>query len=51
MVGHDWGGGVAWYLAIKHPELVEKLIVCNIPHPETIFQAAERTLSQLKKSW
>ena len=33
VVCHDWGGVVGWHLAIKHPELVEKLVVINSPHP------------------
>lgn len=37
VVAHDWGGGVAWSLAIRHPEFVEKLIIVNSPHP-AIFE-------------
>lgn len=33
VVGHDWGGMVAWALAMFHPALVERLIICNLPHP------------------
>ncbi len=33
VVAHDWGGGVAWSLAIRHPEFVEKLVIINSPHP------------------
>ena len=33
IVGHDWGGMVAWHLAMRHPDLVERLIICNLPHP------------------
>ncbi len=33
VVCHDWGGAVGWHLAISHPELVEKLVVINSPHP------------------
>jgi pimeloyl-ACP methyl ester carboxylesterase len=32
IVGHDWGGAVAWVFAAKHPEATERLIVCSIPH-------------------
>jgi pimeloyl-ACP methyl ester carboxylesterase len=37
LVAHDWGGAVAWGLAVAHPELLEKLIIINSPHP-AIFQ-------------
>jgi pimeloyl-ACP methyl ester carboxylesterase len=34
VVAHDWGGGVAWNLAIRHPERVIKLAVLDTPHPD-----------------
>ena len=33
VVGHDWGGILAWRLAALHPELVQKLVILNAPHP------------------
>ncbi|HEX2189336.1 MAG TPA: alpha/beta hydrolase [Longimicrobiaceae bacterium] len=33
LVGHDWGGVVAWYFAMLHPELLDRLVVLNAPHP------------------
>lgn len=34
VVGHDWGGGVAWNVAIRHPDRVRKLAVLDTPHPD-----------------
>ena len=36
LVGHDWGGVVAWVYAASHPEMLDKLVILNAPHP-TIF--------------
>ena len=33
LIAHDWGGGVAWAFAARYPEMVEKLIIINSPHP------------------
>lgn len=33
LVAHDWGGGVAWAFANRHPERLEKLVIINSPHP------------------
>ena len=51
MVAHDWGGAVAWSVAIRHPELLEKLIVVNAPHPavfarELLNNPDQQTASQ-----
>jgi pimeloyl-ACP methyl ester carboxylesterase len=50
LVGHDWGGQVAWYVAMWHPDLVRRLAQLNIPHPQR-FARALLTLRQLRKSW
>ncbi|WP_119069454.1 alpha/beta fold hydrolase [Rubrobacter indicoceani] len=50
LVGHDWGGAVAWTAAMLLPELVEKLVVLNLPHPKTFMRGLLRP-KQLRKSW
>ncbi len=50
LVGHDWGGAIAWGVSNQHPELVSNLIVMNLPHPVRFFQGL-RTPQQLLKSW
>jgi pimeloyl-ACP methyl ester carboxylesterase len=49
VVGHDWGGIVAWAVAMLHPERVERLVILNVPHPER-FSRGLRTPRQLLKS-
>jgi pimeloyl-ACP methyl ester carboxylesterase len=50
VVGHDWGGAVAWWLGIKHPERIEKLALLNIPHPQVMRRAVLKDSAQRKKS-
>ncbi len=33
VVGHDWGGAIAWSIAMLRPELVSALVILNLPHP------------------
>ncbi len=50
IVGHDWGGALAWAFAMSYPQMTERLIVMNAPHPQAMLRAF-RTLKQLRKSW
>ncbi|AFY54544.1 putative hydrolase or acyltransferase of alpha/beta superfamily [Rivularia sp. PCC 7116] len=50
LVGHDWGGGIAWNFAYTYPEMVERLIIMNHPHYAK-FSEGFRTPQQLSRSW
>jgi pimeloyl-ACP methyl ester carboxylesterase len=50
VVGHDWGGAIAWHLAARHPDVVDRLVVLNAPHPGR-FAELLRTPGQLLRSW
>ena len=51
VVGHDWGGAVAWHLAATRPEHCARLVVMNCPHPVMLSKALQSKWSQIKKSW
>src|SRR5689334_8376156 len=51
LVGHDWGAGVAWMLAIKHPERLHRLGIINVPHPAVISRFLARDFEQMRRSW
>ena len=51
IIGHDWGGMIAWQLAIKYPERLEKLIILNIPHPKVMKKTLLTSWQQKRKSW
>ncbi|ALF51628.1 epoxide hydrolase [Nostoc piscinale CENA21] len=50
LVGHDWGGAIAWCFADAHPEMLDKLIILNLPHPAKFSQGLS-TPQQLLRSW
>jgi pimeloyl-ACP methyl ester carboxylesterase len=50
VVGHDWGGLAAWAAAAWHPDLVDRLVILNAPHPDD-YGRGLRNLKQLAKSW
>lgn len=50
LVSHDWGGAISYYVAAMHPEVVDRLVVCNCPHPLALVQGILRP-RQLRRSW
>ena len=50
LVGHDWGGGVAWSFAIAHPEYLSKLVIINCPHPAILARELAQNPEQQKAS-
>lgn len=51
LVGHDWGGAVAWLAALRHPDRLSRLVIVNAPHPlvfqKSVFEdPAQRAASQ-----
>ncbi len=51
IVGHDWGGGVAWMFAMRQPQMTRRLVVMNCPHPAALQQALRRNPRQMLRSW
>ena len=50
LVAHDWGGAVAWSVAMRHPEYLEKLIIVNAPHPAIFARELLNNPDQQKAS-
>lgn len=50
LVGHDWGGIVAWILAGKYPSLIKKLIILNAPHPACYEREIQTNSEQQKRA-
>ncbi len=51
VIGHDWGGGVAWHFAQRHPGRLTRLAVLNCPHPRVLLRVMGRSPRQLARSW
>ena len=50
VVGHDWGGAVAWNLAMTRPELVRLLVILNLPHPRGLMRELLNNPDQRRNS-
>jgi len=51
IIGHDWGGAVAWGTALEHPRVVERLVVVNCPHPRIFLGKLRSSPAQMLRSW
>jgi pimeloyl-ACP methyl ester carboxylesterase len=51
VAGHDWGAGVAWWLALMHPARVRRLAILNGPHPAAFRTALRASGRQRRLSW
>jgi pimeloyl-ACP methyl ester carboxylesterase len=51
VMAHDWGGGVAYHLAYRNPEVLDKLVIMNAPHPFHLMKALRSSGAQRRKSW
>lgn len=50
LVGHDWGGVIAWAFAAQHPEMLDKLVIINAPHPTVFARELASNPAQQKAS-
>ena len=50
IVGHDWGGMVAWQFAMNRPEMTERLVVLNLPHPRGLLRELASNPEQIANS-
>jgi pimeloyl-ACP methyl ester carboxylesterase len=51
VIGHDWGGVVAWRAIETNPTRFEKAVILNAPHPAAMIREVRGNLGQFLKSW
>lgn len=51
LVGHDWGAAVAWRVAARYPDRLQKLVIMNVPHPAVMARFVWQRPRQLLRSW
>lgn len=51
VIGHDWGGAIAWTFAARFPQRTRKLVILNAPHPNAYLDTIRRHPRQILLSW
>ena len=50
LVGHDWGGAISWRFAMHYPQLVNKLVICNLTHPKGYGTVLRNATAEQKRN-
>lgn len=50
VLGHDWGGAVAWQFAMHLPEMLDRLVILNVPHPRGLARELANNPEQYRSS-
>jgi len=50
VIGHDWGGMIAWSFAMQRPEMTGRLVILNLPHPACLTRELASNPAQQKAS-
>jgi pimeloyl-ACP methyl ester carboxylesterase len=51
LIGHDWGGVIAWVASLMLPEMVQRLVILNAPHPRQMLRHLRSNFRQMARSW
>lgn len=51
LIAHDWGGLVAWWIALNYPDRIEKMVVMSAPHPKIFREVLKTNIRQCLRSW
>ncbi len=51
IIAHDWGGVIAWDLAAFYPEVVDRMVILNAPHPLAYMRELRGNIKQMMSSW